>query len=97
MEDNWLDAFRGQHITVLTLTGSEERNDTGTLLRIGAGWLQLVKDNGEMILIPSTAIRIVKLLDMTQLTQGVLKETTPNLVTQSYNSNEYTVPDPVLT
>ena len=31
MEENWLDTFRGQHITVLTLTGNEERTDTGTL------------------------------------------------------------------
>lgn len=95
MDENWLDAFRGQHITVVTLTGNEERTDTGTLLRIGAGWLQLVKDNGEMILVPSTAIRIVKLLDMTQMTAGVQKETTPNLMTQTYPTDDYPAPGTV--
>jgi len=66
MEANWLDAFNGQHVAVLTQAGSEEKSDTGTLQKIADGWLQVVKDNGEMILIPSTAIRLVKLLDMTQ-------------------------------
>ena len=66
MDTNWLDAFNGQHVAVLTLSGSEEKSDTGTLQRVADGWLQVVKDNGEMILIPSTAIRLVKLLDMTQ-------------------------------
>jgi len=33
--------------------------------------VQLVKDNGEMILVPTTAIRIIKLLDMLQTTQGL--------------------------
>src|SRR5437867_4449721 len=64
MDSNWLDAFNGQHVTVLTQSASEEKADTGTLLRITDGWLQLVKDNGEMVLIPSTAVRLVKLLDL---------------------------------
>src|SRR5436190_10308734 len=95
MDTTWLDSFRGQHVTVLTTAGSDERSDTGTLVQIGSGWLQLAKDNGEMILVPSTAIRIVKLLDMTQLTPGVQKETTPNIVTQPYNPNEYVAPGTV--
>jgi hypothetical protein len=68
MDGNWLDGFHGQHVTVLTQAGTEEKTDTGTLLKVADGWLQLVKDNGEMILIPSTAVRQVKLLDMTQRT-----------------------------
>lgn len=71
MEANWLDAFHGQHITVLTQAGNEEKSDTGTLLRVADGWLQLVKDNGEMVLVPSTAIRLVKLLDMVHRTAAM--------------------------
>jgi hypothetical protein len=62
----WLQGFRGQHITVITVTGTEERMDTGTLLEMGEGWAQVVKDNGEMLLIPYSAIRIIKLLEMMQ-------------------------------
>ena len=71
MEENWLDSFKGQRVTIITLQGSEERTDPGTLVRISDGWVQLVKDNGEMILVPTTAIRIIKLLDMTQTTPGL--------------------------
>lgn len=71
MEDNWLNSFNGQRVTIITLLGSEERTDPGTLIRISDGWIQLVKDNGEMILVPTTAIRIIKLLDMTQTTPGL--------------------------
>lgn len=86
MESNWLDAFRGQHITVLTLAGNEEKTDTGTLLRVADGWIQLVKDNGEMILIPSTAIRMVKLLDMAHRTQAVDRAPELNYPTREFNS-----------
>lgn len=65
MANTWLDSFKGQHITVITTVGSEERTDTGKLLEMGEGWMQVQKDNGDMILIPSTAIRLVKLLNMT--------------------------------
>lgn len=67
----WLERFEGQRVTVITLQGSEERTDPGALVRIADGWVQLVKDNGEMILIPTTAIRIIKLLDMTQAIPGL--------------------------
>jgi hypothetical protein len=66
--ENWLESFTGQRVTVITMQGTEERTDPGELLRISDGWVQLVKDNGEMILVPTTAIRIIKLLDMTQTT-----------------------------
>ncbi|MCW3094740.1 MAG: hypothetical protein JWL77_358 [Chthonomonadaceae bacterium] len=69
--ENWLEKFNGQRVTVITLQGSEERTDPGELIRIAGGWVQLVKDNGEMILVPTTAIRIIKLLDMTQTTPGL--------------------------
>ena len=88
METNWLDAFRGQHITVLTLACTEEKSDTGTLLRVADGWIQLVKDNGEMILIPSTAIRIVKLLDMAHRTQALDRAPELDYPTREYISTE---------
>ena len=68
METNWLEAFKGQHVTVLTQAGNDEKTDTGTMLRTADGWLQLVKDNGEMVLFPWTAIRLIKLLDMVHRT-----------------------------
>ena len=71
MEESWLNSFNGQRVTIITLQGSEERTDPGTLMRISDGWVQLVKDNGEMILVPTTAIRIIKLLDMVQTTIGL--------------------------
>jgi len=67
----WLDSFQGQRVTIITMQGTEERTDPGELLRIADGWVQLIKDNGEMILVPTTAIRIIKLLDMTQTTPGL--------------------------
>ena len=70
-EGYWLDSFNGQRVTVITMQGTEERTDPGELLRIADGWVQLIKDNGEMILVPTTAIRIIKLLDMTQTTPGL--------------------------
>ena len=88
METNWLDAFRGQHITAVTLAGNEEKSDTGTLLRVADGWIQLVKDNGEMILIPSTAIRIVKLLDMAHRTQAVDRAPELDYPTREYISGD---------
>ena len=70
MEKNWLSEFVGHRVTAVTGT-SEERSETGTLAQIGDGWLQIAKDNGDMILIPSSAIRVVKLLDMTRTTQAI--------------------------
>jgi hypothetical protein len=58
-------AFAGRHITVLSGSqGSQERTDTGTLVDMDGNWLQLAKDNGEMLLFPFTAIRVIKLLDV---------------------------------
>jgi len=91
METNWMDAFRGQHVTVMTTAGSDERTDTGTLVQIEQNWLQLVKDNGEMILIPATAIRIVKLLDMTQYTPGLEHDPLAKLSTHIYEPNAQTI------
>lgn len=89
MSGNWLDVFTGQHVSVLTVSGTDEKTDTGTLMNIGDGWLQLVKDTGEMILIPATAIRIVKLLDLTQTVTAV--DPTAKLSTHIYEPNAQTI------
>lgn len=70
MADSWLDNFIGQRITAVTGSG-EDRPETGELLALGEGWMQVAKDNGEVLLIPSTAIRIVKLLDMTRTVPAI--------------------------
>jgi len=91
METKWLESFRGQHVTVFTIAGAEERSDTGTMVQLDAGWLQLVKDNGEMLLIPSTAIRIVKLLDMTQTVPALERDPLAGLSTRVYEPNAQTI------
>ena len=91
MENTWLDSFRGQRVTVQTSAPSEERSDTGTLVQLDANWLQLVKDNGEMILIPSSAIRIVKLLDMAHSIPALERDPLAGLSTHIYEPNAQTV------
>ena len=88
METNWLDAFQGQHITVVTLAGNEEKSDPGTLLRVADGWVQLIKDNGEMVLFPTTAIRMVKLLDMAHRTVAVDRQPELDYPTREYISGD---------
>lgn len=73
-DKSWLSEYEGQHITVTTPMGNEERAETGTLLRIGDGWIKMMKDNGDMLLIPSTAIRVVKLLNMAHTFSALEKE-----------------------
>ena len=90
MEPSWLDSFKGQHVTVLTVT-ENERSDTGTLAQVADGWLHLIKDNGEMILIPWTAIRQVKLLDMTQLVPSTDRRVPTPLDTHIYEPNAQTL------
>lgn len=65
MDTTFNSAFGGRHVTILSSTGvGQERTDTGTLVAMEANWIQLAKDNGEMLLFPSTAIRVIKLLDV---------------------------------
>lgn len=59
------DPFAGRHVTIISSAGAAaERADTGTLVAMSDTWLQLAKDNGEMLLFPCTAVRVVKLLDI---------------------------------
>jgi hypothetical protein len=65
MDNAFNSAFTGRHVTILSSTGvGQERTDTGTLVAMEGSWIQLAKDNGEMLLFPSTAIRVIKLLDV---------------------------------
>ena len=58
------ESFSGRHVTVVSSGGSTtERTDTGTLVAMSENWVQLAKDNGEMLLYPHTAVRVIKLLD----------------------------------
>ncbi len=86
-QTTWLAAFRGEHVTVITTVGEAERTDTGTLVEIGDGWLQVVKDNGDMILVPSTAIRQVKLLNMTHTIPGAQSRTESLISSHVYEPN----------
>ena len=92
MEGSWLDAFKNQHVTVLTTVGGDERTDTGTLLQIGDGWLQVIKDNGDMILVPSTAIRQIKLLNMTHTLPAAQSRTEAQITSHIYEPNAQTLP-----
>ena len=59
------ESFIGRHVTVLSSAGvSTEHADTGTLVAMSETWIQLAKDNGEMLLFPCSAIRVVKILDV---------------------------------
>jgi hypothetical protein len=62
---NFNTAFAGRHVTVLSgVAGAQERTDTGTLVDMDGNWIQLAKDNGEMLLFPFTSVRVIKLLDV---------------------------------
>jgi hypothetical protein len=91
MEGSWLDQFKGQHVTVITTVGSDDKTDTGTLLRIGDGWLLISKDNGDSILVPSTAIRQVKLLNMMHTVPAQERDTLPHLDNHIYEPNAQTI------
>ncbi len=72
-------AFAGRHVTVLSgAPGSQERTDTGTVVDMDGNWIQLAKDNGEMLLFPYTAVRVIKLLDvepqLTAVKQNILSD-----------------------
>jgi hypothetical protein len=42
-------------------------NDTGTITYMDDNWIELTKDNGERLLVPVIAIRIIKLLEAPKL------------------------------
>lgn len=38
-------------------------SDTGTITYMDGSWVELTKDNGERLLVPALAIRVIKLLE----------------------------------
>jgi hypothetical protein len=59
------ESLAGRHVTIISSIGAaQERTDTGTLVAMTESWVQLAKDNGEMLLFPHTAVRVMKLLDV---------------------------------
>jgi len=72
-------AFMGRHVTILSgAPGIQERTDTGTLVDMDGTWLQLAKDNGEMLLFPYTAVRVIKLLDVEPALTAVKHDIVPS-------------------
>ncbi len=75
-------SFAGRHVTIISsVGGGSEHTDTGTLVQMDQTWVQLAKDNGEMLLFPFSSIRVMKLLDMeppySVPKEDFLKEPTP--------------------
>jgi hypothetical protein len=59
------ESFASRHVTIVSGAGmTQERTDTGTVVTMTDNWIQLAKDNGEMLLFPATSVRVVKLLDV---------------------------------
>ncbi len=87
MAGSWLNSFVGQRATIITVSYNEEKTDTGTILEMGEGWMQMVKDNGDMILIPNTAVRIVKLLDMTHALPADVRANPPAISSHIFEPN----------
>lgn len=57
----WLQKYVGFEIEVFYLIDSNFR-DRGRLVDYGDGWLELHKPNGETMLIPTTGVRMAKVL-----------------------------------
>ncbi len=91
MEGRWMDSFKGQHVTVLMPVGGEERTETGTVINIEDGWVQLSKDNGDAVLIPVAAIRMMKLLDFTHSIPTAARDSAPTISSAIYEPNAQTI------
>lgn len=61
---HWLEKFRDYEVEVLYLTDNNVYKDRGRLHDFGDGWIELHKGGGvaEQFLIPTTAIRLLKIL-----------------------------------
>jgi len=57
-----LDQYVGWEVQVRYLLDGSGYVDQGQLVAHSDGWIEIVKKAGERLLIPSTAIRIVKLI-----------------------------------
>ncbi|HXG24864.1 MAG TPA: hypothetical protein VNJ09_09940 [Chthonomonadales bacterium] len=63
----WLEKYRNCEVEIHYVTDNAMFTDKGRLTDFGDNWLELVKNAGkrgaETLLIPITAIRIVKIMD----------------------------------
>lgn len=59
---NSLEKYRDYEIEVQYLTDNNIYKDRGRLADFGQGWIELDKSGAETFLIPTTAIRLVKVL-----------------------------------
>jgi hypothetical protein len=60
----WIEKYRGFEVEVMYLTDNNMYKDRGRLVDFGDNWIELQKGphGGEVFLIPTTAIRLVKLV-----------------------------------
>jgi hypothetical protein len=69
METSDVPATRLRHYQNAKVTvhySPQSYTDTGIVTYMDATWIELTKDNGERLLIPIVAIRLIKLLDVTK-------------------------------
>jgi len=58
----WLEKYRDFEVEVHYLSDNNMFKDRGRLADYGEGWIELDKSGAETFLIPTTAIRLVKVL-----------------------------------
>ena len=64
---NWLERFRESEVEIHYLTDNNAYKDRGRLVDYGDGWLELFKQaTGETFVIPTTSVRIMKVLAKTE-------------------------------
>ncbi len=64
---DWLERFRDSEVEIHYLTDNNAYKDRGHLADYGDGWLELFKQaTGETFIIPTTSVRIMKVLAKTQ-------------------------------
>lgn len=69
---NSLEKYRDYEIEVHYLTDNNIYKDRGRLVDFGEGWIELDKSGAETLLIPTTAIRIAKVLQPPPEVEGLL-------------------------
>jgi hypothetical protein len=59
--EHWLDRYRGCDVEIVYLTDTVFK-DRGHLSDFGDGWIELHRPTNDTFLVPTTAIRLVKVL-----------------------------------
>jgi hypothetical protein len=60
---DWLEKYRDCEVEIVYLTDSSFK-DRGRLVDFGDGWVELLKQPVETFLVPTTGIRIIKVLGL---------------------------------